>query len=850
MAENKTTDSPIIKICSFIVDKRNLFFLLFIIAIIFSIFSKDWVNVENDISSYLSEDTETKKALELMDNEFVTFGTAKVMVANLSFKQASAMEEMIEGMDGVSSVTFVSEDDEDIDSHYNNSSALFDVTFKYSEDDDKVLDALSNLENKLSGYDYYISTSLGNQQAEIIAQEMSKIIVIVAVIVVLVLVLTSQTYGEVPVLLLTFVASAIINMGTNFVFGTISFVSNSVTVVLQLALSIDYAIIFCNRFKEERKELSVRDAAIISLSKAIPEISSSSLTTVSGLLALTFMQFGIGKDMGIVLIKAIIISLLSVFLLMPGLLVDFSGIMEKTKHKNFVPDIPFVGKFAYATRIIVPPIFLIIIIIAAVLSQSCPYVYGYSTLTTPIQNETQIADEMIEENFGNVNFVALCIPGADYSCEKKLIADLEACDEVDYVVSLSNQEAMGGYMLTDSLSPRQFSELVDIDVELAGMLYSVYAADKEEYGRIIGGIEYYKIPLIDMIMFMYDKVEEGYVTLDNDTKTYLDNIYEQVADGRKQLQGENYDRMLVYLTLPEESDETFKFLDEMHDMAYKYYDKDTDGAVYVAGDSTSEYDLKESFATDNVVVSVLSILFVLVILLFTFKSAGMPVLLIAVIQGSIFINFSFPTVMHENLFFMGYLIVSSIQMGANIDYAIVISSRYTELRAKGMNRKDSIIDTMNFAFPTIITSGMILAIAGTLIGQMTSEPTITGIGQCLGRGTIISIILVMFALPQILILGDKVIAMTAFSISMPVHTREEKGITRIDGRIRGTVNGTVIGTLKGIVIGDVQAVVVSGNMESADESVFDDELKIEENDENKAKEEQEDKEVKNEKEEN
>nr|MCR5452946.1 MMPL family transporter [Lachnospiraceae bacterium] len=208
-----------------------------------------------------------------------------------------------------------------------------------------------------------------------------------------------------------------------------------------------------------------------------------------------------------------------------------------------------------------------------------------------------------------------------------------------------------------------------------------------------------------------------------------------------------------------------------------------------------------------------SILFVLAILLFTFQSAGMPLLLILVIQGAIFINFSFPTVLQKNLFFMGYLIVSSIQMGANIDYAIVISSRYTELR-KTKGRKDSIIETMNFAFPTILTSGMILAIAGTLIGRMTSEPCIVGIGECLGRGTIISIILVMFALPQILILGDKIIERTRFSISMPIRSREERGVMRVNGRIRGTVNGTVIGTVKGIVIGDVQAVVLSGEMEN------------------------------------
>ncbi len=798
------------KICAFIVDKRNLFFLIFTLLIVFSLVSSSWVSVENDISVYLSDETETRQGINLMSEEFITYGTASVMVANVTFSQAQGIKTMIEDMDGVFSVTFTVDDDDHIAKHYNNASALFSVTFDYAEDDELCLETLQSLKDMLEGYDYYISTSLGNQEAEIIAKEMSTIIVIVAVIVVSVLILTSQTFGEVPVLLITFVAAAIINMGTNFLLGTISFVSNSVTIVLQLALSIDYAIIFCNRFKEERREYSVRDAAVISLKKAIPEISSSSLTTVSGLLALTFMQFGLGKDMGIVLIKAIFISLLAVFLLMPGLLVIFSGLMEKTRHKNYVPDIPFVGKFAYATRKIIPPIFAVLLVAAFYFSNQCPYVYGYSTLTTPILNDMQIAQNMIQDNFEENNFVALVVPGRDYEVEKALISDLESREEVDYVQGLSNQSAIGDYVLTDSLSPRQFSELLGLDVEVGNLIYSAYAAENENFGRIVGGISSYNIPLIDTIMFMYEKVEEGYVTLDDSVMDRLQDIYRQVENGRKQLQGENYDRMLVYLNLPQESDETFAFLDEMHTISAKYYGEDVQ--VYVVGESTSQYDLRKSFETDNIIVSVLSILFVLVILLFTFQSVGMPVLLIAVIQGAIFINFSFPTIMHKNLFFIGYLIVSSIQMGANIDYAIVISSRYNELR-KEKGRRDSIIETMNFAFPTIITSGMILAMAGTLIGQMTSEPAIAGIGECLGRGTIISIILVMFALPQILVLGDKIISLTAFSIAPPVASRSVSGIVRVNGRINGRVNGTVIGTLDAVIVGNVNARVIAGTME-------------------------------------
>ena len=667
---------------------------------------------------------------------------------------------------------------------------------------------METLKEYLSGYDFYVSTSLGDQSSETIASEMSVIIVWVAVIVVAVLLLTSQTWAEVPVLLLTFVSAAILSMGTNFVFGTISFVSNSVTVVLQLALSIDYAIILCNRYKEEHATLPIRDAAIIALSKSIPEISSSSLTTIGGLIAMMFMQFGIGSDMAICLIKAIILSLMSVFLLMPGLIVLFGNLMDKTVHKNFVPKIPFVGKFAYKTRFFVPPVFVAILVVFFILQKNCPYVYGYSTLTTPLLNQYQIADNMIEESFGETNFVALIVPAGNYDKESKLLRDIDARAEVDYSVGLSNTEAMDGYMLTDKLSARQFSELLELDYEVAELLYMAYAVNDENYAKLVSGISTYSVPLIDMIMFLYEEVEEGYVTLEDDLMDTLESAYQQMNIAKEQLQGEEYSRMLIYLNLPEEGDETFAFLDEMHEIARKYYEE---GTILVVGESTSQYDLCKTFSRDNTVVNVVSILAVLAVLLFTFKSAGMPVLLIIVIQGSIWINFSFPALMKSNLFFMSYLIVSSIQMGANIDYAIVISGRFMELKEK-MNKKDAIIETMNFAFPTIITSGSMLAIAGVLIGQMTSEAAIAGIGQCLGRGTFISIFIVMFILPQILLLGEKIIEKTSFTVSMPVMTQKASGLVSVNGKIRGQINGIVIGEIHGIVRGEVNAIMEVGDM--------------------------------------
>lgn len=792
-----------VKVATFIVDRRNLFFLLFGIALIFSAVSMNWVKVENSMSAYLPDTTETRQGLDRMEEQFITYGTAKVMVTNIPYSEAEIISEKIEDMESVIMLTF-----DNTPEHYNNFSALYDITFGYEETDDRALEALDEVEALLQDYDCYVSTSMGDASADQIAGEMQVISVLVAIVVVSVLLFTSETWAEVPVLLLTFCAAALITKGTNFFMGTISFVSNSVTIVLQLALSIDYAVIFCNRYKEEHRTLPTREADIVALSKAIPEISSSSLTTVGGLIAMMFMQFGIGRDMALCLIRAILLSLLSVFLLMPGLIMLFGKAMDKTHHKSFIPKIPFVGKFAYATKYIMPPVFLLLIIGAYVVSSKCPYVYGYSMLETPVQSDAMIVDEMITESFGDSNMVALIVPAGNYEKEKKLLAELDARPEVDYTMGLSNTEAMDGYMLTDKLTARNFSELLELDYEVAEVLYMAYAVNDENYAKIINGLSTYSVPLIDMFMFLYDEVDEGYVTLDDDMMDTLEEAHTQMQIALDQLQGEQYSRMLVYLNLPEEGDETFAFLDEMHEIAGKYYE----GSILIPGEATSQYDLYKTFQRDNTVVNVVSIMAVLVVLLFTFMSAGMPVLLIMVIQGVIWINFSVPAIQQKNVFFMSYLIVSSIQMGANIDYAIVISGRFMELKNK-MPKKEAIIETMNFAFPTIVTSGSMLALAGILIGQMSSDGAICGIGQCLGRGTIMSILIVMFVLPQILLLGEKIIEKTSFAVSIPLKLEKNSGLMRVDGLVQGQINGTVIGEMHGFIRGDASLFVNMGKLE-------------------------------------
>ena len=816
MAHKKSSNNAFEKIATFIVDKRTLFFLLYSFAFIFCLFSMGWVTVENDVTTYLSEDTEIRQGLEAMNANYVTPGTARIMVSNITLETAWDLNDQIAAVEGVVMSAF-----DGTETTYRDAAALYDITFSNGPMAEDTIASLEAVKELLHVYDFCVDSTVGYDENAMLGNEMLVIGIVAVIIMLVVLTLTSRSYAEVPVLLLSFGAAALLNIGTHFIFGKISFISNSVAVVLQLALAVDYAIILCHRFNDEFETKDARTAAIIALSKAIPEISASSLTTICGFIALSFMKFSVGMDMAKVLIKSIFLSLFCVFTLMPGLLVLFAPLMQKTRHKKLLPNITLVGKFAVKVRRVLPPIFLLVLVGAFILSNQCPYCYSFNDLKTAKMTERQHSYFKIKEHFGVSNMVAVLVPSGDYESEMAVLEELAAQPEVNSVMGLGNIEAMGGYKLTDSLTPRELSELIGLDYEVTQGLYALYAAEQNQYGEILDAVTNYRVPLFDMFLFLKEQLEDYNINLGGGDMGDMQDMLSQLDTAKSQMQSENYSRFVMYLNLPEESEETFAFLSEARDIIGKYYE----GDYYLVGNSTSCRDLSASFATDNLIISILSALFVIFVLLFTFQSAGLPVLLILVIQGSIWINFSFPTLTGTPLYFLGYLIVSAIQMGANIDYAIVISSHYQELKAH-MPHKKAIVEALNTSFPTIFTSGIMMASAGLLIGNLSAQPVVSIMGTCIGRGTIVSIILVLFVLPSILVLGDSIIERTRFKIKVTQkEPQKTTGSVYVNGRVKGYVSGMIDGEFHGVLHGEMNATVSAGSEVSA---VEDTEEKLEE----------------------
>lgn len=753
------------RISAYIVNKRKAFMVFFILAAVFSVFSSSWVKVSNKLSDYLPESTKTKQGLDIMDENFTTFGTAKVMVNNIDYEKALELSTKLKEIAGVSRVDFYDKSDSDyenknIEDYYKDFAALYTISFEDVEDSKLVQEAIVKVREAVSAYDNVVYTTIDKDDARSLNEDMKVIGVLVVIIIVGVLIFTSQTYAEILIFMLTFAVAILLNVGTNFIFGRISFVTKAVGVVLQLALAIDYAIILFHRFMEERREFKAKHALISALAKAIPEISSSSLTTMAGMVALMTMQFRIGRDLGQVLLKSIIFSMISVFLFMPALIMMFEKWIKKSMHKSFVPNIEFLGKKILSVRFIIAAIFAVLLIGGIVLSGKTAYIFDPNSIKSDKKTEYIAAKEEIERHFGSSNILAVVIPKEDYIKEARLLEEISKVEGVKSVTGLANIEvgSEGEYVLTDSLKPRELAEIADVDIDLVKLVYRFYALKNEQYGAFINSIDSYKVPIINMVDFLYDQIENGGVEIDEDITENIEDIHKSITDARKQLESEKYSRFLVVWDRELEGKATFAAIDEVEGIAKSYYNE-----VYVVGDSSSNYEISKSFGTDNLRISIITALLVGIILLFTFQSAALPFILVITIQGSIWVNFSLPYLANEPMFFLSYLIVSSIQMGATIDYAIVITGRYMVLREECESKNKAISRTLNEAFPTIITSGTIMAASGFVIGFLTSNATIASLGKTLGIGVLISMILVMFVLPVLLYLFDFTIDKTSFS---------------------------------------------------------------------------------------
>jgi predicted RND superfamily exporter protein len=581
-----------------------------------------------------------------------------------------------------------------------------------------------------------------------------KIGVVIVVLILAMLLFTSKTYFEIVLMLIVFAVAVAINMGTNVLFDGISYIANLVSLVLQLALSLDYMVVLLHRYMEERQNYDAKEAASRALSKGIVEILSSALTTIAGLGSLLLMTMPIGVEIGLSLGKSIVASLVSVIFFMPALLVVLDKPLMKSKHKSFVPNIKRPAKFILKGRKIIAPLFVVIVVLSCVGQFQNVYGFNYNGGSMILS-----AKEQIEPEFGTLNSLVVVVPKGNAEKERELAEYITSfTDNVDSVNALSTIEIAEGLYLTDQFSRDDVSGLInsfvgggslplppDVITSMAQGLFDGYMA---EHGITDPNA---KVRVVDLLEYLASN--DTYSALLGDYASMLDSLIFAKAN----LESANYSRLTFNVTSGIEGKSTFDFIDQILANIPNYYTE-----FYITGESIACYDMASNFDEDNMLVCVCSLFFVLIILLFTFRNILLPLVLILAIQGGIWINFVFPFLLGNPVMFIGYLIITAVQMGATIDYAIVITNRYRTTKHLFLDRYEAMAEAQNTTFPTVLTSGLILTGTGFALSLLASG-TVAAMGSLLGIGTLVSLLVVLFVLPSLLLVTEKAVDKCDFS---------------------------------------------------------------------------------------
>ena len=702
-----------------------------------------FIEIEYDLTGQMPDKSYTDDALDLLKKEFDDKGMTYVCVVNITKSEANTLLGELKNIKGVANVTYVE------DMNYRNNKALYTVNltdydstkgaFQAVEDIIDYLDETGR-EGYLTGMSAYSYFTKAETEDSIL-----KIGVVIVVLILAILFFTSKTYFEVVIMLITFACAVAVNMGTNILFNGISYLSNLVALVLQLALSLDYMVILLHRYMEERETKDATNAASTALSKGLIEIFSSSLTTIAGLGSLLLMSMPIGVEIGLALGKSIIASLLSVVFLMPALLVLLDKPLMKSKHKPFVPSVKKPAKALLKGRKVIVPLFIVIVALSCVGQFYNDYSFNYNGGSMIVD-----AKEHITDDFGTLNSLVVVVPKGNPEQERALAEYVTSFDNVDSVNALSTIELAEGVYLTDEIGKEDMSSLMG--ALAGGQDFSAFETFAESIfdGYLTSkGITdtNAKVRIIDLLEYVVAEYGEIIAPMLGDYASMLDSL----TFAKANLESENYTRLTFNICSEIESEDTFAFLDELGANIPNYYNE-----FYMTGESVACYDMASYFDSDNLIVCLCSLGFVLVILLFAFKNLLLPIVLILAIQGGIWINFVFPFLTSTPIAFIGYLIITAVQMGATIDYAIVLTNRYREIRGNYLDRYEAMADAENAVFPTIITSGIILTGTGFALSLLASG-TVSAMGSLLGVGALTSLIIVIFVLPSLLLVTEKLV---------------------------------------------------------------------------------------------
>ena len=686
------------KVAHFIVQRGRSIEKFFIAMTILCAVCYPFVGVNYDLSKYLPDFAPTKQALDVMEKEFGYPGMARIMVKDVTLPEARTIRQRISRVDGVDLVVGpdlaanVYSTDAFIknsltDRFYKDGNAVYQIIFEDGDSDastHKAINEIYGIVGKDRGC-FAGSAVSSKERQESITREIAMAIGMAVVIIWLILTLTTTSWFEPFLFILVMAVAIVLNMGSNIMFGRISFFTFSTAAILQLAVSMDYSIFLLHTYTAIKQSgVDSRPAMEAAIEKSCSSILASGATTIVGFLVIALMKFTIGRDVGFVLTKGIVCSLVTVLFLMPTLILRFDKKIEKTAHRSFLPPLDGLGKLMYRIRI---PVLAVAALCAVpcYFGQSMNYFYyGDDALGSGPGTRVYEDSRAIEDVFGKSNVIIAMVPNGNVIKERRLTDELEDQEFIDYALSMAGTLPQG---IPESFLPESVT---------------------------------------------------------------------------KQLRTGSYARILISMETREESSYSFQCSEKLTEIVKKYYPEDS----YVIGMTPTTIDIRDILTDDYNRVSIISLAGVALVVMLTFHSVMVPILVIIPIEVAIYLNMTIPYIIGDSMVYIGYIIVSCLQLGATIDYSILMTNNYMEFR-ETMGSREAAVTAIAKSAISILTSGGILTVVGYLLYFTSSIQAISQVGRLVGRGALLSMLLVLSLLPALLAAFDK-----------PIRRQQQRAVER------------------------------------------------------------------------
>ena len=677
------------------------------------------VEINTDMSRYLPSRSPMRRGTELLQQTFPNDpeqSSFRFVFRGLDEEEIPAIRKAIEEHVYVSRVEYAAGDP-----HYQSGDrTLFVVYVDADYNSHECANVQQVLSERFADYDFEIaSNALPKTEVPL------GLLAIGVGLVILILVAMSKSWIEPVLFLVTIGLAVLINFGTNLMFGYIADLTLAIGPVLQLVLSMDYSIILMNRYRERRTAApSARAAMVEAIEGAFPSILSSALTTVVGLLALAFMTFRIGRELGFVLAKGVFISMVCVFTLLPTLILWADGLVQRTAKKTLPLPTAWLARYSERGRRVIPVVFVALFAL-----------FFWLRSFTPIIFTENLTDD-VTQYFPRDNTVVLLYENQDEDAIAPLIADLEQDEHVRIVQGYAN--TLGLPLTREQMLSAMGGEDDEAMPLLVGAIYDSFSDD----------------PDAAMTIEQFTELFTQNTQLADFFGDHADFIFArmrgEIAQQKAQMVGQTRSRLVIQTTLPEDSKETTAFMDDL----YARCERDFSGETYLIGTSAMVHEMAEGFSREYLTVTLITAAAIFLVVLLTFRSAVIPLLLVLLVQCGVYMAVTLMGWQGYDVYYLALLVVQGILMGATIDYAILFSSYYRELRA-AQTRPEALRGAYANSIHTIMTSGLILIGVTALLGAFCPTQSISQVCLSIALGTTSAVVLILFVLPGLLSALDR-----------------------------------------------------------------------------------------------